>query len=175
MNRDFFDAFPNLNVGDNMREWLEMTTVTKVTSNRERTKLCVHIICSRWIHKKYIYELEKLIKDQLFSGVNIEIKVIKKFRLSKQYTPENFMEVYRSSMLLELKNYHLIEYNLFRTASQHFTDDHILVLEAEDSIVNHSRSSELKRVLEKIFNERLGIPLEVRINLGEHRRHERGA
>ena len=57
MNRDFFDAFPSLNVGDNLREWLEMTTVTKVTSNRERTKLCVHIICDRWIHKKYIYEL----------------------------------------------------------------------------------------------------------------------
>ena len=45
------------------------------------------------------------------------------------------------------------------------------MLEAEDSVVNHSRSQELARVLEKIFVERLGIPMEVRVNLGEHRRH----
>ena len=161
MNRDFFDAFPNLNVGDNLREWLEMTTVTKVTSNRERTKLCVHILCDRWIHKKYIYELEKLIKDQLFSGVNIEIKVIEKFRLSRQYTPENLMEVYRSSMLLELKNYDMLLCNMFQTAQVTFSGEMDMHLRLAETVIARQKEEELIAYLEKVFCERCGMNLRV--------------
>ena len=31
------------------------------------------------------------------------VKIIEKFQLSSQYTPENFLDVYRQSILLELK------------------------------------------------------------------------
>ncbi len=161
MNRDFFEAFPSLIVDDNLREWLEITTVTKVACNRERTKICVHILCDRWIHKKHIYELERLIKEQLFSEVEIEVKVIEKFRLSRQYTPQNLLEVYRSSMLLELKHYHMLLHNMFQTADITFPEEHDMHLKLTESVIAHNKEEELLQYLEKVFCERCGMDLRI--------------
>ena len=64
--------------------------------------------------KKYIIELQQQIERQCFPGIQMRVTVIEKFRLSRQYTPDNFLEVYRSSMELELRNYNMLEYNLFK-------------------------------------------------------------
>ena len=46
----------------------------------------------------YIYQLERQIEEQLFSNVPLRVKIIERFYLSRQYTPENFLEVYRPSI-----------------------------------------------------------------------------
>ena len=58
------------------------------------------------------------------------VTVIERFYLSEQYTPENFMEVYRSSMELELKNYNMLEYNLFKRAQITFPEAETMQLTA---------------------------------------------
>ena len=58
--------------------------------------------------------MEKAIRDQLFAGVQMTVKIIEKFSLSRQYTPEKLMDVYKDSILLELKEYSIFEFNLFR-------------------------------------------------------------
>ena len=149
--------------------WMKIR-ISRITMPRDRSSIRIYIECRTLIPKRDIYVLEAAIKKQFFANKPIVVKIIEHYHLGGM-SPEEAMKAYRDSILLELKNYHLIEYNLFRHASQTFTEDGILVLEAEDSVVNHSRSQELARVLEKIFVERLGIPMEVRVNLGEHRRH----
>ena len=113
MEKEFFDVFPNLKVKDQLHEWLEMVTVSKVSCNPAKTRLWVYIHSERWIHKKYIMALEDQIERQCFSGLEIQVTVIERFHLSRQYSPANFLEVYRSSMEVELKNFNMLEYNLF--------------------------------------------------------------
>ncbi|HIZ21883.1 MAG TPA: hypothetical protein IAA21_03670, partial [Candidatus Blautia faecigallinarum] len=120
MEKDFFDVFPSLKLKDNLAELLEMAAVTKVSLNHEKTKLRVYLKSDRWIHKKYILELEEQIERQCFSGLNVAVTVIERFCLSKAHTPENFLEVYRPSMELELRNYNMLEYNLFKQAKISF-------------------------------------------------------
>ena len=40
-------------------------------------------------------------------------------------------------------------------------DEGKMVLTVEDTMVNRDKTNELKRVLEKVFNERCGLPVEV--------------
>ena len=100
--------------------------------------------------------------EQIFYRSNVIIKIIEKFQLSSQYTPERLLEVYKDSILLELKNYNNIEFSIFRKAKCQFMESDILQLTVEDSVVIQNKTKELKQILEKIFIERCGVPLEIR-------------
>lgn len=161
MAKRFLEVFPNLHITDELQELLNLVEVEKVTSNRDRSSIRVYIISPRLIHKQNIYGLEKGIKDQLFPSKQLTVKIIERFQLSGQYTPQKLLKAYRDSLLMELKNYSIIEYNMFRKSEYRFTEPDLLKLTVEDTIVTHEKAGELKRVLEKIFHERCSLPIEV--------------
>ena len=147
MAKKFLEVFPNLHITDELKELLNLVDVEKVTSNRDRSSIRVYLISPRLIHKQNIYSLEKGIKEQLFPSKQITIKIIERFRLSGQYTPQKLLKIYRESLLAELKNYSIIEYNMFRKAQCQFPEPDLLKMTVEDTIVTHEKAGELKRVL----------------------------
>ena len=104
MAKPFFEVFPELKITDQLRGLLNLVQVEKVTSTRDRSQIRVYLKSPRLIHKKNIYDLEKGIKDQLFPDKQLEIKVLEKYNLSEQYTPRKLLEIYKDSLLLELKH-----------------------------------------------------------------------
>ena len=116
MTKMFFDVFPTLEVNGDMKKLLSETEVTKVGMNHEKDHIRIYLNGTRLIHKKNIYQLEKNIHDQIFKNRHMDVKVIEKYQLSEQYTAEKLMDLYKDSILEELKNYSLMEYNLLRTA-----------------------------------------------------------
>ncbi|MFR8840499.1 MAG: exonuclease domain-containing protein, partial [Clostridium sp.] len=159
--KPFLDVFPDLHITDNLRELLELVEVERVTASRDRSSIRVYIVCPRLIHKQNIYGLEKGIKDQLFPGKRVTIKIQEKFKLSEQYTPEKLLMVYKDSILMELKNYSILLYNMFRKAECSFPKHDVMEMVLEDTMIARDKMAELKRVLEKIFTERCGLPLEI--------------
>lgn len=161
MAKGFLEVFPDLHITNEMEELLKLVEVERVSSTRDRSSLRIYIVSQRLIHKKNIYDLEKGIRDQLFPGKKLTIKIVEKYRLSGQYTPEKLLQVYRDSLLLELKNYSIIEYNILRKAECTFPQEHVMHMTVEDNAVFRAKSGELKRVLEKVFYERCGLPVDV--------------
>ena len=161
MAKGFLEVFPTLNIAEPLKELLALAEVEKVTSARDRSSIRVYMKSTRLIHKQNIYDLERGIKDQLFPDKQITIKIQEKYRLSGQYTPEKLLKMYKDSLLLELKHYSIVEYSMFRKAQIVFEDEGKMVLTVEDTMVNRDKTNELKRVLEKVFNERCGLPVEV--------------
>ena len=143
MEKDFFDVFPNLKIKDPLQELLDMVAVTRVSCNPDKTRLWVYISSERWIHKKYIIELQQQIERQCFPGIQMQVTVIEKFRLSRQYTPDNFLEVYRSSMELELRNYNMLEYNLFKRSRITFSGTEEMNLVLPDSVIAREKVKSL--------------------------------
>ena len=113
MGKSFFEVFPTLQMEGEMQSLLSEVEVTKVATNRNRDLLYVYLLSNHLIPKKKIYVMEKEIKKQLFPTKAMTIKIAEKFALSSQYTPKNLMDVYKDSILLEIKNYSLLLYNLF--------------------------------------------------------------
>ena len=116
MEKEFLDVFRNLELPAELQALMSEVAVTKVAVNQRKDHIRIYIRSRQWIHKKHIYELEKAIASQCFKGVPMEIKVQEKFTLSSQYTPQLFLDAYRSSMALELKNYSILVFNMFRNA-----------------------------------------------------------
>ena len=104
----FLDVFPDLKIAEEFRELLKLVEVERVSMSRDRSSIRVYIVSPRLIHKKNIWDLEKGIRDQLFPGKKIVIKIFERYHLSGQYTPEKLLKAYRDSLLLELKNYSII-------------------------------------------------------------------
>ncbi|MCC8047111.1 MAG: PolC-type DNA polymerase III [Clostridiales bacterium] len=161
MSKLFTEVFPTLEVSDPLEGLLEYVTVDRVAMNQRRDFMHVYIASDRLIYKKYVLELEKAIKEQLFSEAYLMIKVIEKFHLSRQYTPKRLMPLYEESIALELKEYNALLYSLFRQADKEFTDENTLLLQIPDSVVADGKEQELLEILEKIFCERCGLDFHV--------------
>lgn len=167
MEKDFFDVFPNLKVKKELEELLDMVYVTRVSCNPAKTRIWVYIKSERWIHKKNILDLEDQIERQCFPGLGVSVTVIEKFKLSGQYTPKNFLDSYRSSMELELRNYNMLEYNMFKQAQISFPDDYTLHVILPDSVVAREKSEILLEYFHKVFCERCGMDLKVELDYVE--------
>lgn len=159
MPKLFFEVFPTLKLGGEIQNLMTDVEVTKVSSNRDKDALRVYITSNRLIEKSQILYIEGEVMKQLFPNKGITVKIMEKFNLSTQYTPEKLMDVYKSSILSELRNYSLLLYNLFRCAKMKFDREDHLMLTLEDSIIAQDRTDELIDILEKIICERCGLKL----------------
>ena len=146
---------------DQMQELLTLVSVDRVSMTRDRSSLRVYIVSPRLIDKRNIWSLEKGIREQLFPGKQIQIRIFEKYTLSEQYTPEKLLTAYRDSLQAELKEYSIVEYAIFRKGQCTFPRPDLLHMTVEDTMVNRDKAGELKRVLEKVFHERCGLPVEV--------------
>ena len=164
MSKPFFEAIPSLEVSEELRALLELTTVDKVKVTKDRTSIRIYLTSPRLISKRNIFNLEGQIRRQLFPDYGMSVKLIEKFELSAQYTPRKLWELYYDSIVLELRSYSLVLCNLLKNAQAKFVEEHVLSLELEDNIVTRQRQGELKEILEKIFNERCGFSMEVRLS-----------
>ncbi len=143
----------------------------RVSTTKRKDVLHVYLFSTRLILKEDIRKTEAEIKMQLFPNVVISVKIHERFELSSQYTPENLMEIYRESILEELKDYSHIEYNAFRTAEIAYPEQGKMILTVEDTVLNRSKEAELVRVLEKILVERCGLQCAVTV---EYREAQKG-
>ena len=161
MTKKFLEVFPELHITSEMEDLLKLVDVERVSASKNRSSIRIYIVSPRLIHKKNLYDLENGIKSQLFPNKQLEIRIIEKYHLSGQYTPEKLLNVYKDSLLLELKNYSILLYNILRKAECTFPKENILSMTVEDNPVLKQKTGELKRVLEKVFCERCGLPVEI--------------
>ena len=68
---------------------------------------------------------------------------------------------------MELKRFGMLEYTMLKKAKTEFLEEDLLSLTVEDNLVYRERSAEVRRILEKIFTERCGLPAEVRFSYEE--------
>ena len=169
MAKAFFEVFPGLKLDSKLKSLLEQTRIERVTATKQKDFVRVYLTSERLIQKDTIFTVEKEIKKQLFSGCNITIKIYEKYCLSSQYNPEKLLEVYRDSILLELQEYSHLMYSMFKNAQVLFPEEGRMNLCIEDTVLARTKSEELTRILEKIFFERCGLPVNVFVEYREAR------
>ncbi len=163
MSKTFFEVFPTLKVNEDIHMLFAGVEVTKVSTNSARDFIKVHIFSRHLIQKKRIYEVERMLKEQLFSNTRIRIAVLEQYELSGQYTPENLMNEYYDSILLEAEEKSVVERNMLQTAKYNFQEGNILCLRLQDTVVAEGKKDSVVRLLKSIFDERFHVPVEVRV------------
>ena len=167
MSKLFFEVFPTLNLNGDTKKLLEETEVTKIGMNQEKDRMRVYLFGPRLIYKKNIYHIEQAIREQIFPKQEMSVKIIEKYQLSGLYTPEKLFEAYRDSILDELKDYSLMEYNLLRGAKMDFDSENHMILTLENTIIAQTKSFEIREFLEKVICERCGLNLAIELAFEE--------
>ena len=157
MSKQFFEVFPTLQLDKKMKTLLENTQVERVTTNRTKDLLRVYLQSDHLLQKNVIWELEALMKNQLFPNQQMEIKIQEKYALSSQYTLENLMNAYRESMLAEIRKYNHVLHSMLKQAKIAYPKPGSMVLTTKDTVLYRDLQEELIRILEKIIVERCGI------------------
>ena len=162
MGKDFFEVFPTLNLPEDVRFLLKDVRVTKVATNSTRDFIRIYLFSTHLLQKKKIYELEYSIKHQLFDRSSIQVEILESYQLSGQYTPENLMNEYYESILLELEQRSAVERSMFEHADCEF-EDGVLNLKLQNSIVAEGKKDSIVNLLLEVFNNRFHVPLSVKV------------
>ena len=167
MAKSFFEVFPQLKLDTDLQGMLDDATVSKVSTTRQRNSLRIYLGCGRLLPKEKVYFLEDELKRQLFPQHVMNIKIIEKFQLSEQYTLKNLLDVYWNSILTEFHRYSLLEYNLLRHAKLDVVEEKVLCVSLEDTVLAHQKEEEIYHILEKIFNERCNLSIQIEMEFHE--------
>ncbi|MCI6537374.1 PolC-type DNA polymerase III [uncultured Eubacterium sp.] len=167
MAKSFFEVFPQLKLDTDLQGMLGDATVSKVSTTRQRNSLRIYLGCGRLLPKEKVYFLESELKRQLFPHHSMNIKIIENFQLSEQYTLKNLLDAYWNSILTEFHRYSLLEYNLLRHAKLEVEEEKVLRISLEDSVLAHQKEEEIYHILEKIFNERCNLSVQIQMEFHE--------
>ena len=162
MGQKFEEVFPVLKLDKELTNLFSDVSVERVTTNRQKNFLRIYLFSTHLILKEKIYAVEKQIQRQLFSQIPMTIKIQETFELSSQYNPQTLMELYKSSILLELEEISHVMFTAFKRAQITYDGDNML-LKLEDNVPTRQKEQELLRILEKIIGERCGIKTNISI------------
>ncbi len=163
MSKTFFEVFPTLKVNQNIEMMFQGVEVTKVATNTNRDFIRVHILGKHLLQKKTVYDAEQLLKEQLFGRSSVQVEIVERYELSGQYTPENLMDEYKDSFILELGQRSAVERSMLRSASCTFKEGNILCLGLCDTIVSQGKKDSLTGYLKHVYEDRFGLDIDIRV------------
>ncbi|MFI3207824.1 MAG: PHP domain-containing protein, partial [Eubacteriales bacterium] len=174
MNKLFFEVFPTLKLEGSLRALFEEVEVTKVATTSLKDKLKIYISANRLIFKKNIYDVEHEIKKQLFANARMDIEIIERFFLSKQYTLSHLMNEYKESIILELEKENVLVASVFRRSKCEFPNENTITLIMKESIISEGKSNVIIKKIHEVFEYRCMMPIIVEVQYEEVTKENRG-
>jgi len=151
------EVFPNLELPEELRAFFAEAKVTQLTMKRKEKRFRVYVTFPTWIKKEHIYRFEQELKSQVFCVKDAEVTVVERFRLSAQYTPENFYAAYRESMLLETREKSPLIGQFFSQTRITFPDAFTVRATVPENILFNEVPDLIKKYIEKVFMLRAGF------------------
>ena len=158
--KKFLNILPDLKLSHEMTELFETVECEKVAASRDHSRIKIYIHSDRLIAHKAIRETERAIRSQMFKD-QVDVCLVEKYHLSRQYTPARLLEAYTGSLIDELEEEGELSANLFRKAEKTFLEPFVLELKVEENCIAQVKMEKLKHKLEHIFSERFDMPLEI--------------
>ena len=156
--KKFLNILPDLKLSHEMTELFETVECEKVAASRDHSRIKIYIHSDRLIAHKAIRETERAIRSQRFKD-QVDVCLVEKYHLSRQYTPARLLEAYTGSLIDELEEEGELSANLFRKAEKTFLEPFVLELKVEENCIAQVKMEKLKQKLEHIFSERFDMPL----------------
>ena len=89
----FFEVFKTLKLPEDLAVYFENVEVTKVSKTSTNSLARVYIKSDRVIEKPIIFKVEDALKKQIFRISNMDVRIIDRYVLSAQYTPQTVMDL----------------------------------------------------------------------------------
>ena len=165
MFKPLLETFDNLNLTDRQAKLFKDVLVSKVVVIRKTKKIEIYIESSHIIAYREIRLLEYALALVL-GKAGYKVQVYDRFNLSSQYTPENFWNEYKDSILLILKEENILEFNMLYSGKAEITGN-IINISCEDDSMYRAREEKLIEVISGIFRDKALFEVSVNIKYTE--------
>lgn len=169
--KPFFEAFPTLQLHDQIADQFSDIQVTKIRMNQERGLLKIYIDARRPLERKMLHAVEHEIEKQLMKNLcphkDGNVTIFEHYNLPDSFDAKTLMEAYFDSIATELKEQDHLLYQMFMASEWEYPketegeDANVIRMILEDSFISRARASELKSILETILSERCGIDAKI--------------
>lgn len=156
----FSDIFPELGENKRIDSQILGAAVTGIVTNRRHTKLRIFMDFDNMIPKRRIIITENEVKKRYFPDV--DVRIIEKFILPDDISPEEAFSMYKDSILDELHDRDRILYQILSKANFSFHDKILSVTVAERPVC-HSYENTITGFLDKVFITRFGFDLKIKV------------
>ena len=165
MEKLLHETFADLRLTARQQSVFEEVYVERLCLLREQKRVEVHIVSEHIIPYREIALLEYAL-NQLFDKAGFTVQVTDRFRLSEQYTPENFWQEYQDSILMILKESNVLEFNMFYSGECHLEGE-TLYLCCDDDILFRARETEVIKKVQDLFSRKAGFSITLKISYRE--------
>ncbi|MBR5360308.1 MAG: hypothetical protein IK123_05390, partial [Lachnospiraceae bacterium] len=141
-SRLFFDVFKTLNVNSELQLMFEKTEVKKVRMSPQGDALTVCILSDHIIPYHMIKKMISAIKNSLFKDTDTEVRILQRYELSNAYNLKTVMDVYKDSVIEEIRDKDHILGSALKQADIDLTDEKTMHIVLADS--KTARSLEVK-------------------------------
>lgn len=173
MSKPFLEVFPKLNIRDEkLKGMFEETAVEKICCSSDHTRFKVVVSSSHLIHKKYVYAMEELLEQQVFTDPGTKVYIAERYSLSALYTPEQLMREYFDSLAAEFGHDSPVAGTYFAGAKMDYSVPGTVTVTLEDCCFTRDMAENMREALERVFTGRCGIPTKFEIRF-EKRGRER--
>ena len=157
----FFEVFKTLKLPEDLAVYFENVEVTKVSKTSTNSLARIYIKSDKVIEKPIIFKVEDALKKQVFRISNMDVRIIDRYVLSKQYTPSIVMDIYYDSILAEMEKYWTLEFNLMKNSTWEFEKEDLLVFTLEDGFLAREFADTMTDYFKQIFLNRFGFEIDV--------------
>ena len=155
----FFEVFEGLVAPKDVTELFEEVRVERVVASNAKAMLKIYIRSQHLISNKKVKNMEYQLHRQLFPSLSVTI--FERFNLSAQYTSKKLMEIYKSSLLEEIKSKSILEYNILKYSEIEY-DDNTFCFNIEDNFLYKSVSHGFSNYISHVFKERFDLDIQVK-------------
>ncbi len=155
----FFDVFPGFNCANDIKELFEKVYVTDAVLVKSQKTLKVYIDSSILIPKEEIYVMEAELSEFVFQS-KMRVRLMEHYSLSEQYNVQSLTDAYKDSILFELSVESSVLFRFLKKA-EWFIDGNVITITLVDNFVAKTRSAEMKKYLEDVYQNRFGFDIQV--------------
>ena len=161
MERLFFEVFPTLKTGAELKKNFEGMTVVKVILSSDRRTLKVFLKGSRYIRRSLVHQIERDIASQLFEN-KCAVRLIDFYAPLGADSPQKLMDIYSDEIFSEIAMTSRIDGQLFRQAEVSWDDDGC-ELAIPESAVLRARKQAVRDGVRDFLRDHFGLDILVRV------------
>lgn len=155
----FFDVFEGLSAPKDVSMLFEDVIVDRVVASNAKAILKIYIRSHHIINSKKIKTMEYQLHKQLFPSLSVTL--FERYDLSAQYTPKKLMEIYKKSLLDEVKERSVLEYNILKHGKIEYFDN-TFCFDVEDNFLYKSVCQDFANNITQIFKNRFNYDIQVK-------------
>lgn len=167
--KQFKEVFPSVDLGRELNDLIGQTLVTAVSIDNGKRELEVHIVSDNLIALADIERVQDKLAQEIFGHTDATCKIYDTYELSSQYTLEALVNMYKDSLLLEIKHVSHFDYRILKRGTWKIEGSDLRLV-VEDSTISRAHSKQISELIVHSLSSRFGINAEVSMDFTDDRK-----